>query len=108
MQVKVYLYIEAAGSYAASDGRIMPILIPQLVILIPSYVFLEATLGLFNVTSIYPIWGRIIYEALQYGGIYGPGFWVLELIGLLLLTGVAFVMLDFALEWSLNPKLNYE
>ncbi|HEY5159151.1 MAG TPA: hypothetical protein VII93_14415, partial [Anaerolineales bacterium] len=52
MQVGVYLYIEAAGSYAANDGRIMPILIPQLVILIPSYVFLEATLGLFNVTSI--------------------------------------------------------
>jgi hypothetical protein len=45
---------------------------------------------------------------LQFSGISGPGFWVLEPIGLLLLTGVAFVMLGFAHEWILNPKLYYE
>ncbi len=39
--------------------------IPQLVSLIPSYVFLEATLGIFNVRSDYPTWGRTIYEALR-------------------------------------------
>jgi peptide/nickel transport system permease protein len=107
-------YIEAAKSYGANNFRIitrylipsiLPVLIPQLVTLIPSYVFLEATLGIFNVRSDYPTWGRIIYDALRYGGNWGSPFWVLEPIGLLLLTGLAFTMLGFALERILNPKL---
>ena len=85
--------------------RIIPTLIPQLVILIPSYVFLEATLGIFNVYSIYPTWGRIISEALAHGGVYGSSFWVLEPIALLLLTGLAFAMLGFSLERILNPRI---
>jgi peptide/nickel transport system permease protein len=114
MQVKDSPYIDAARAYSASDGRIIfrylvpriiPTLIPQLIILIPSYVFLEATLGIFNVQSIYPTWGRIIYEALQHGANYGSSFWVLEPIGLLLLTGLAFSMLGFALERILNPRI---
>jgi peptide/nickel transport system permease protein len=114
LQVKDSLYIEAAKAYGASDARIIfrylvpriiPTLIPQLVILIPSYVFLEATLGIFNVYSIYPTWGRIIFEALRYGGSYGSGYWVLEPIGMLLLTGLAFSMLGFALERILNPRI---
>ncbi len=114
LQVKDSLYIEAAKAYGASNGRIIfrylvpriiPTLIPQLVILIPSYVFLEATLGIFNVYSIYPTWGRIIYEALRYGGSYGSGYWVLEPIAMLLLTGLAFSMLGFALERILNPRI---
>jgi peptide/nickel transport system permease protein len=114
LQVKDSLYIEAAKAYGASNGRIIfrylvpriiPTLIPQLVILIPSYVFLEATLGIFNVYSMYPTWGRIIYEALRYGGSYGSGYWVLEPICMLLLTGLAFSMLGFALERILNPRI---
>jgi peptide/nickel transport system permease protein len=117
IQVKDSPYIEAAKAYGASNGRIIfrylvpriiPTLIPQLVILIPSYVFLEATLGIFNVYSIYPTWGRIIYEALRYGGSYGSSFWVLEPISLLLLTGLAFAMLGFALERILNPRIRKE
>jgi peptide/nickel transport system permease protein len=114
LQVKESPYIEAARSYGASDSRIilrylvpriLPVLIPQLVTLIPSYVFLEATLGIFNVKSDYPTWGKVIYEALRYGGITSSRFWVLEPIGLLLLTGLAFAMLGFALERILNPRL---
>ena len=114
LQVKDSLYIEAARAYGASDSRIIfrylvpriiPTLIPQLVILIPSYVFLEATLGIFNVYSIYPTWGRIISEALAHGGVYGSSFWVLEPIALLLLTGLAFAMLGFSLERILNPRI---
>lgn len=106
-------YIEAARSYGANNFRIitcylipsiLPVLIPQLVTLIPSYVFLEATLGIFNIRSTYPTWGRIIYDAVRYGG-WGSPFWVLEPISLLLLTGLAFTMLGFALERILNPKL---
>lgn len=114
LQVKESPYIEAARAYGASDARIilqymipriLPILIPQLVTLIPSYVFLEATLGIFNVKSDYPTWGRVIFEALRFGGSYGSSYWVLEPLALLLLTGLAFSMLGFALERVLNPAL---
>jgi peptide/nickel transport system permease protein len=107
-------YIEAAKAAGASNMRIIthylipsiiPIFIPQLIILIPFYVFLEATLGLFGVRSLYPTWGRVIYDALNEGSAYGSGFWVLEPIILLLLTGLAFAMLGFALERILNPRL---
>jgi len=112
--VKDAPYVEAAKAYGASNSRIIfhyliprivPILIPQLVSLIPSYVFLEATLGIFNVHSDYPTWGRIIYEALRHGAYYGSNFWVLEPLSLLLLTGLAFAMLGFALERILNPRI---
>jgi peptide/nickel transport system permease protein len=114
LQVKEAPYIEAARAAGASDLRIilrylvpsiMPLLIPQLITLIPSYVFLEATLGLFGVNSLYPTWGKVIYDALRHGSAYGSGFWVLEPIFLLLLTGFAFAMLGFALERILNPRL---
>lgn len=114
LQVKESPYLEAARSYGATNFRIiirylvpaiLPVLIPQLVTLIPSYVFLEATLGLFNVRSDYPTWGRVIYDSLRYSANWGSPFWVLEPLALLLLTGLAFTMLGFALEKILNPKL---
>ena len=115
LQIKDAPYIEAARVYGASNmqlifrymiPRIIPVLIPQLVILIPNYVFLEATFGLFNIRSIYPTWGRVIYEALQHGAMYGSKFWVLEPLFFLLLTAFAFTLLGSALERILNPKLN--
>lgn len=114
LQIKEAPYIEAARAYGARSSRIimnylvpriMPILIPQLVTLIPSFVFLEATLGLFNIKSTYPTWGRIIYQGLSNGALYGSRFWVLEPIALLLLTGLAFSILGIALERILNPRL---
>ncbi|QYK50649.1 MAG: ABC transporter permease subunit [Anaerolineales bacterium] len=115
LQVKQSSYIEAARSYGASDSRIifkymipkiMPLLIPQLIYLIPTYIFLEATLGMFNIRMIYPTWGRIIYEALNSGLVYGSRFWVLQPLMLVFLTGLAFSMVGFALDKILNPKLN--
>ena len=114
LQVKEAPFIEAAKAGGASNTRIIfhylvpsiiPVLIPQLITLIPSYVFLEATLGLFQVNSPYPTWGKVIYDALRHGSAYGSGFWVLEPISLLLLTGLGFAMLGFALERILNPRL---
>ena len=115
LQIKDAPYIEAARVYGASNmqlifrymiPRIIPVIIPQLVLLIPSYVFLEATFGLFNIRSIYPTWGRIIYEALNSGAAYGSKYWVLEPMALLLLTSFAFTLLGSVLDRVLNPRLN--
>ena len=114
LQAKEAPYIEMARSYGASDfriitrylvPRILPVFIPQLVTQVPSFIFLEATLGFFNINSHYPSWGRIIYDGLAHGAIYGSPFWVLEPIFLLLLTGLAFAMLGSALERILNPRI---
>lgn len=115
LQVKESSYIEAARAYGANNfriirhyliPRIMPVVIPQIVTLIPNFVFLEATLAILNIYDPrYPTWGNVIYSALRSGAAYGSRFWVLEPIALLLLTGVAFVMLGFALNRIFNPRL---
>lgn len=114
LQAKEAPYIETARAYGASDfriitrylvPRIMPVLIPQLISQVPSFIFLEATLGFFNIKSNYPSWGRIIYEGLTRGALYGSPFWVLEPIALLLLTSLAFALLGSALERILNPRM---
>ena len=114
LQAREAPYIEVARAYGASDfriilhylvPRILPVFIPQLILQIPSFIFLEATLGFFNIKSVYPTWGRIIYDGLARGALYGSPFWVLEPICLLLLTGLAFAMLGSALERILNPRI---
>jgi peptide/nickel transport system permease protein len=114
LQVRESPYVESAQAYGASTGRIItrylipriiPVLIPQLVALTPGYVFLEATLGLFNINSVYPTWGKVIHDALRHGFSWGSRYWVLEPIALVLLTGFAFAMIGFALDQILNPKL---
>jgi peptide/nickel transport system permease protein len=114
LQAKEAPYIESARAYGASNlriitryllPRIMPVLIPQLVTQVPSFIFWEATLGFFNIISIYPTWGRIIYDGLARGALSGSPFWVLEPIFLLLLTSLAFAMLGRALERILNPRI---
>ena len=87
--------------------RIYPVLIPQMVTLIPSLVFLEATLGIFNVFDPrYPTWGRIIYGAIVNNALWsGYHYWVLEPLVLLLLTALGFSLFGFALERILNPRL---
>jgi peptide/nickel transport system permease protein len=114
LQAKEAPYIESARAYGASNPRIishyllpriLPVLIPQLVTQVPSFIFWEATLGFFNIQSTYPSWGRIIYDGLAHGALYGSPFWVLEPIFLLLLTSLAFAMLGSALERILNPRI---
>ncbi|MBN2047294.1 MAG: ABC transporter permease subunit [Anaerolineaceae bacterium] len=114
LQVKEAPYIEAARTYGASNTRIImeymipriiPILVPQMVSLIPSFIFIEATLGIFNIKSDLPTWGRVIYQALVKGAGWGARFWVLEPIVLLLLTSFAFTLLGSALDRILNPRL---
>ncbi|MBN1659444.1 MAG: ABC transporter permease subunit [Anaerolineae bacterium] len=115
LQVREASYIAAARAYGASDARIilryllpriLPILVPQLVMLVPTFVFLEATLSILGVGDpSLPTWGKVIHEALTNGAFGGHYYWVLEPIALLLLTGFAFALLGFALERILDPRL---
>ncbi len=115
LQVKESPYVEAAKAYGASSWRIitrylipriLPVMVPQVVALIPGFVFLEATLAIFGVFDPkYPTWGRVLYSAIENGATYGSRFWVLEPIAFLLFTGLAFVLLGFSLEQILNPRL---
>jgi peptide/nickel transport system permease protein len=114
LQIREAPYIEAARAYGANGfriiskymvPRIIPVLVPQLIILIPSFVFLEATLGLFNISTGLPTWGTTIYEAATNGALYGSNYWVLAPLTLLLISGFAFSLCGSALEKILNPRL---
>jgi peptide/nickel transport system permease protein len=116
IQVKESPYIEAARAYGASDLRIIirylsprlvPTLIPQLVTLIPSYVFLEATLAVLGLGDpVLPTWGKVISDARSNGALYGGlYYWVLEPAILLMVAGLAFALLGFALDRIFNPRL---
>jgi len=116
LQIKESPYIEAARAYGAGNmriimiylvPRIIPLLIPQLVTLIPSYVFLEASLAVLGLGDpVLPTWGKVITDAIGNGALYqGHYYWILEPAFLLMLTGLAFAMLGFVLDRIFNPRL---
>jgi peptide/nickel transport system permease protein len=115
IQVKDSPYIEAARAYGAPSGRmifrymiprILPVIVPQMVAMVPGYVFLEATLAIFGVSDPYiPTWGNVIYDALVNGAFRGYYYWILEPVALLMVTGLAFALLGFALDRVFNPRL---
>lgn len=116
LQSKESPYIEAARAYGASNVRIIfsyliprmiPLLIPALVSSVPSFVFLEASLAVLGLGDpVLPTWGKIIENAFADGALYsGRYYWVLEPAVLLMLTGLGFAMLGFALDRIFNPRL---
>jgi len=116
IQVKESMYIEAAKAYGASSPRIIflyliprmiPLLIPSLVQSVPAFVFLEASLAVIGLGDpVLPTWGKIIQDANSNGALYkGYYYWVLEPAMLLMITGLAFAFLGFALDRVFNPKL---
>ena len=116
VQVKESMYIEAARAYGASSPRIVflyliprmiPLLIPGLVASVPSFVFLEASLAVLGLGDpVLPTWGKIIDDAQRNGALYrGYYYWILEPATLLMITGLGFAMLGFALDRIFNPKL---
>ncbi len=116
LQVKESTYIEAAKAYGANNIRIVfryliprmiPLLIPTLVSSIPAYVFLEASLAVLGLGDpVLPTWGKIINDAETFGAIYkGYYYWILEPAVLLMITGLGFAMLGFALDRIFNPRL---
>ncbi|NOH00846.1 MAG: ABC transporter permease [Chloroflexi bacterium] len=116
MQSKVSPYIEAARAYGTTDRRIIfsyliprmiPLLIPALVSSVPTFVFLEASLAVLGLGDpVLPTWGKVIENAFADGALYrGLYYWVLEPAVLLMLTGLGFAMLGFALDRIFNPRL---
>lgn len=116
LQVRESPYIEAAHAYGASNTRIIftyliprmiPLLIPGLVLGVPTYVFLEATLASLSLGDpVLPTWGKVIYDARAGGAVYnGDYYWILEPAVLLVLTGLAFAMVGFSLDRIFNPRL---
>lgn len=116
MQTKESTYIEAARAYGAGDARIIflymipriiPVLIPGLVLSIPGFVFLEATLALLGLGDpVLPTWGKIIYDANTYGATYnGFYYWMLEPAILLMITGLGFALVGYSLDRIFNPRL---
>ena len=116
LQVKQSGYIEAARAYGASNARIIfrymvpkviPVLIPQFVAQVPNYVFLEATLAVLGLGDpVLPTWGKLLNDAYTSGALFnGHYYWVLEPAFLLVVTGLGFAMLGFALDGIFNPRL---
>ena len=109
-------YIEAAQAYGAGNARIilrymipriLPVLIPTFVTLIPTFVFLEASLALLGLGDpSLPTWGKVLNDAQNQSALYhGFYYWVVEPAALLMLTGLGFAMLGFALDRVFNPRL---
>jgi peptide/nickel transport system permease protein len=116
LQVKESPYIEAARSYGAGSGRIIfsymiprliPLLIPQFITLIPSYVFLEASLAVLGLGDpTLPTWGKLIDDSYNAGALFqGWYYWVLEPSFLLMVTGLAFSAVGYAMDRIFNPRL---
>jgi peptide/nickel transport system permease protein len=116
LQVKASPYIEAARAYGAGNvriifnyliPRIVPLLLPQFVILVPSFVFLEAALAFLGLGDpMLPTWGKVINDANANGALHvGLYYWVLQPSILLMLTGLAFAMVGYSLDRVFNPRL---
>lgn len=116
LQVKESPYIDAARAYGASNmriifrylvPRILPLIIPAIVILVPSFVFLEAALAVLGLGDpILPTWGKLINDANSQGALFnGFYYWILLPSALLMVAGLAFAMVGFALDRVFNPRL---
>ena len=116
LQSKESSYIEAARAYGASGSRIIfsyliprmvPLLIPALVSSVPSFVFLEASLAVLGLGDpVLPTWGKVIDDAFADGALYqGRYYWVLEPAILLMITGLGFALLGFALDPDLQSQI---
>jgi len=116
LQVREMPYIEAAQAYGASNFRIilrymvpkvLPTIIPNIVLSVPSFVFLEAALAILGVGDPQAItWGKILDEAYVGGALYwGLYHWILAPSLCLVLISVGFALMGFTLDRVFNPRL---
>jgi len=116
LQAKEASYIEAAQAYGAGNWRIIlrylmprlaPILLPQFVLAVPSFVFLEASLAVLGLGDpVLPTWGKIIQDARVGDALYkGYYYWMLQPAVMLMLTGLGFALVGYTLDRIFNPRL---
>ena len=116
LQLKEAPYIEAARAYGAGNFRIIfryllpriaPTLLPQFVLIVPSFVFLEATLAVLGLGDPFlPTWGKVLNDAHRAGALHlGHYYWIVEPSILLMLVGLGFALVGFSLDRIFNPKL---
>ena len=116
LQIKEFPYVDAAKAYGASNFRIvflyiipkvLPTIIPSLVLSVSDFVFLEAAMALLGLGDpVAPTWGKIIDDAYSAGALSkGYFYWVLEPSALLILTALGFALLGFSLDKIFNPRL---
>jgi len=116
LQAKEAPYIEAAQAYGAGNFRIIfkyllprlaPILLPQFVTVIPTFVFLEATLAVLGLGDPQiPTWGKVIFDARANDALYmGNYYWMLQPAILLMLIGFSFSLVGYTLDRIFNPRL---
>jgi peptide/nickel transport system permease protein len=124
LQVKESGYVQAAQVYGAGNlriiirylvPRIIPLLVPQLVALVPSYIFLEPTLAFLGVTDpTLPTWGKVLMtglytaqenDVIYYMTLMRDPYLALQPLILMFITGLAFSLLGMALDRIFNPRL---
>ena len=115
LSIKSELYIEAAKAIGAPTRRILlrhiiPQLIPYtvavLVLSVPTAVLLEAGLNILGIRHGLPTWGLILSDAFRArGSAYWMWWWILPPGLLIAITSLAFVLLGFALEAMVEPRL---
>jgi peptide/nickel transport system permease protein len=116
LQFKELPYIEAAQAYGVGNFRMifrylipraMPLLLPQFVLITPTFVFLEATLAVLGLGDpILPTWGKVIHDALSNSAMYmGQYYWMILPAALLMTVGLGFALVGFALDRVFNPRL---
>jgi peptide/nickel transport system permease protein len=108
LQIKEQPYIEAARAYGASDWRmiwrylvphILPVMVPQLVTMVPVYVYYEATLAFLGVRDPFlPTWGKVIYDSLASRAFQFYPHRIMIPLVVLLVTGLGFALL--VRRWS--------
>jgi len=116
LQLKEAPYFEAAQAYGAGNFRIVfryllpriaPTLLPQFVMIVPVFVFLEATLAVLGLGDPYlPTWGKMINDAQEQGALYhGHYYWIVLPSILLMGVGFGFALVGYSLDRIFNPRL---
>ena len=116
LQTRELPYIQAAQAYGAGSRRIIlryliprviPLMIPSLVTAVPGFVFTEASLAVLGLGDpVLPTWGKVIENARTQGALFnGYYYWMLEPAVLMMLIGIGFALIGFALDRVFNPKL---
>ena len=116
LQAKEAPYFEAAQAYGTGNLRIVfryllpriaPTLLPQFVLVIPTFVFLEATLAVLGLGDpVLPTWGKVLNDGHTQGALFkGYYYWIIQPAVLLMTIGVGFALVGYSLDRIFNPRL---